>query len=398
MLPQSKLPTNSSDEAELEERTALFLTLAGVAIQKDSPEAVSSRKLFKVLANSVWDWCLLPEASGNSLSVSDSGDLVWVPHRFGSLGLVQPSINYPNVRQSFGLFAHMSDLLRLGIYAKYGVRIVPAGSDRDGQRIAFEFPQFLSISQLLQSRVDEIDRHVWSELTQIYAGLDDRSLDTMASCRNSTTTTFSLWTQLVVWRDDLLLACGILQEVPERQRTPGESLALSSAVARAAAAASQFGRKVRYWQERDSVISDVRKAAVGTELNSLIPVTAFHRSTVDSDQLDALLNVRDIMSAGSTIFQGLFRQYGLAPGTPADPRSAEDALRVIRERTGAVEWGFRELATLWCGTEIKPVADYIETLLSVVITTVERETRLTIANTREHYRTFMQANYPLPRG
>jgi len=338
----------------------------------------------------VWDWSLLPGVSSEQLKVSDPGDLVWVPHRFGSLGLIQPSINYLNVRRAFGRFAHLSDLLSIGIYGKYGVRMTPSPNGRN-QLI---FPKFLSFAQLTHSRVGEIDWHLWPVLAEIYAALDDWSIDTMASCRNITAATLTLWTQLVFWRNDLIAACSILQEAPEEKRTIEERRNLQSAIAGANAAVSHFAKKMRYWEDRDRVISEVKQVAASTELGAYVPATETHGLPFPESPLKALFGLRDLLDATHSIVHGLFTQHRLT-SVPVDPTAAQAALILIRERTGSQDWQFRELATLWFGTETTVVAEYVESLVTTVTSVMERETGLPISDQRAHYKSVMERYYPL---
>jgi hypothetical protein len=98
----------------LEERTALLFNLAGVHIQKvrsSSAVGVSSRRLYKVLANCIWDCHWLSHDHPAEFPFRGVGDLVWIPHRFGALGQVIPQLEYENLTLEHGLFANVFDLV-----------------------------------------------------------------------------------------------------------------------------------------------------------------------------------------------------------------------------------------------------------------------------------------------
>src|ERR1039458_6579035 len=175
--------TSKSAQLRSEEKTALLFSLAGVAIQQvRGTDNISGRRLFKVLANCVWDWSWIPIASKQQFLVSEVADLVWVPHRFGALGLVKPTIRYVDIPLQYGLFAHPNELLQCGQYAKYNIA---SFTDAKGKP-RLRFPAFISFEQQKHAGVNDIDLHSWPQLTGFYGTLEDETLDALASCRTET--------------------------------------------------------------------------------------------------------------------------------------------------------------------------------------------------------------------
>src|SRR5580765_3098645 len=106
-------------------RTAYFINAAGVTAQSllPDPEAgISTRRLFKLLANTVWEWHWLSHLYKKRFRFLGCGDLLWVPHYFGALGLVHAK-NYPNVaRRKFNLFIDPLDLFSSRLFRTFNTR------------------------------------------------------------------------------------------------------------------------------------------------------------------------------------------------------------------------------------------------------------------------------------
>ena len=198
-----------SIEGELyarQELTAVLFTLAGIEIQRVASSAepgIAARRLLKTLANTVWDYSLLPERSLGRLRVLPPGDFVWTPHRHGALGMVKPSVVYRRGVLSYGSFYDPTVLLNLGNYQKYQIQIhrTPQGLRR------IVFPQYLRFEAIVKSGIERIDEQVWCQIVRLYSPLDDKTLNCLASCRNETAVVQSLLVELVFFFQEVQFVC-----------------------------------------------------------------------------------------------------------------------------------------------------------------------------------------------
>ena len=138
----------------LEERTSFLVNFTGVETKRAlsiQSEGVSTRRLYKILANTIYDWHWLSYDNPNRFAFRGVGELVWIPHRFGSLGLVAPSIEYnSNIKLHYGLFANIIDLFASKEYAKWGYKeIKQVGDERH-----IVFAPFLNFELLEKSELN----------------------------------------------------------------------------------------------------------------------------------------------------------------------------------------------------------------------------------------------------
>jgi hypothetical protein len=383
---------NKSDNVRIEEKTALLFSLAGVAIQQARrTDSVSSRRLFKVLANCVWDWSWIPIASKQQFLVSEVADLVWVPHRFGALGLVKPTIKYLGIPLQYGLFAHPAQLIGCGVYAKYNIA---SFSDPQG-RPRVRFPAFISFEQQKHAGVNDIDLHFWPQLAGFYGALEDETLDALASCRTETAVVHSLWAQIVLWREDVSVMARILQDFPPDTRTPLQKSDLNEATLQATAAASQFGKKATYWRRRDEVLSKVHAHAPHFELGTYVPTITANPKCQFAPKIKAFLALEPTIGAANLLVQGLCAQLGLHDKL-VDIKRAEEAVEVLNANRPD-KLSFQTVAALWFDRSDADVGEFIEQLLATTTQQLEVAVDVPIAEARRHYKEHVNDRYPLPR-
>jgi hypothetical protein len=372
-----------------EERTAIFLALAGISIQrKQGSGPVFSRRLFKVLANCIWDWAFLPHVSEGRIRVGNPGDLVWVPYRYGSLGHIMPTICYDGIELLDGLFAHPIDLFRCPQYSKYGIEVVTGQNGKP----ALQFPQFISFKDQTHSGVQHVDLNFWNEAVSFYAGQPDEVLDALASCRTETATSLNLWTQLMFWKEDTLKAAQLLRDAASFEAEPVRGR-LQRIASDAFGAASQFSTKVGYWQTRDQVVLKASSKADRSEIAEFIPILSVRPGCPAAARLPVLLGFEGYVRNCDNIVRFLFGRLAIIEPT-FDIDQAEEALDVLSGFL-SVQLPFQPFAVLAYQKNGKAIGQYIEDLMSRFCSRTVNLLGLGLQERRVHFRDMVKHHYPL---
>jgi hypothetical protein len=383
----------------MEERTSFFINLAGIHIQQALhlvEDGVPSRRLYKVLANAIADWHWLSSEYPEKFAFDGAGWLTWVPHRFGALGFVVSNMEYgPQIRLNCGLFPNMIDLFESGIYAKYGFR----GVKKDGDERRLLFAPFMQFDLLRKSRTGPHEQHFWPKLVEVYAKLDDKTLDALASCRNETMSAHSLWIQLVSWKRYMGRVVDILQQMGGSPKE-SEKRAIRLNFDEARTCLKQFFVKIGYRKEIGSFIEKARAEAFTTEFNQLIP---------------CLHEVPDISAAiGSkfVIFEQLSPFVEAVHGVCGELRKLVEANSANEQPDRmALEKNLKKLGTILPASElldlrrwllllmqqnVREIARLCSELVEEVFAYFEDQLDLAVLRLTPHYKAFLATYYPLP--
>lgn len=384
----------------MEERTSFFINLTGIHIQQALQlveEGVPSRKLYKVLANALSDWHWLSSEYPDKFAFDGVGWLTWVPHRFGALGFVASNMEYgPTIRLNCGLFPNMIDLFTSGIYAKYGFRGVK--KERDEKRLLFA--PFMQFDLLRKSRTGPHEQHFWPKLVEVYAKLDDKTLDALASCRNETMCAHSLWIQLVSWKRYMGRVLDILQQVGTGQLTEEEEQELQFHFKEARTCVKQFFVKVGYHHDISSFVEKARREAATTEFNKLIPCL-----NEISDVSTSIGSKRIVFERISAFVEALHGVCGeVRKLTDLDPKSEgqdridlEKNLEKISKILPSNDLlDLRRWLLLLMQQNVREIARLCAQLVDEVFAFFEAELDLPILRLTPHYKTFLASYYPLP--
>ncbi|MEI9972528.1 MAG: hypothetical protein WDO73_11015 [Ignavibacteriota bacterium] len=377
------------DHLRREERTAVFLALAGIGIQrKQGSGPVSSRRLYKVLANCIWDWAFLPDASQGKIRVGNPGDLVWVPYRYGSLGHVMPTICYKDIELLDGLFVHPVDLFRCPQYSKYGIKVVTGQNGRP----ALQFPNFLPFKEQTHSGVQHVDLNFWNEAVSFYARQPDDVLDALASCRTETATSLNLWTQLMFWKEDTLKAAQLLRDTPNFEVEPVRNR-LQRISSDAFGAASQFSIKAAYWRTRDHVVLQATSGVEPSEIGEFVPIRSVRSGCPAAARLPVLLGMEDCVRSCNNIVRFLFGRLAIVNPT-FDIEQAEQALEAV-SKVLPEKLPFQPFAVLAYQKNSKAIGQYVEDLVRLFCDYTSLLLDLGLYERRLHFREFVKYHYPL---
>ena len=368
-----------------QELTAILFALAGIEIQRTAArdsDGVSSHKLLKTIANCVWDYGLLPKVSKGGVGVSRPGDLVWTPHRYGALGLIKASRAYSSVRVSYGSFCYPQYIVHRGTYQKYNIAIkYPSPRMR-----RFVFPDYLSFETITKSGIERIDQTIWPELVGIYAKLDDRSLNCLASCRNEAAAVHSLWIELVFFLHGLQETCEQLEEDPSVLERAENREALNGTALRTFAAAREFRYKLELLNRRDEAVDRAHRLSVRSQLHEYIPIT--HSNVAPPIALGRFIQIAEKINSVSLIVESLFRCVGLGEhdGSIVD---IETCCHSVRNMVA-----FEEVAGLYYGPEPREIARLCWRLCSQLRSSCECALGMVVMDPIAHYRSFFESFYP----
>jgi hypothetical protein len=383
----------------MEERTSFFINLAGIHIQKTlhlEDSGVPTRKLYKVLANALSDWHWLSYQYPKRFQFAGAGWLTWVPHRFGALGFVASNMQYgPQIHLNCGLFPNMIDLFNSGIYAKYGFR----GVRKEGDERRLLFAPFIRYDMLKKSGSGQHEQHFWPQLIEIYAKLDDKTLDALASCRTGTTTTHSLWIQLVSWKRHMGRVLDTLQQsgsslTPQQRQTVGANFE------EARTCVKQFFVKIGYWNDIDRFVSKAREEAAKTELNDLVP------------SLNEIRNLSSLIGSKNAVLENQFKFVESLHGLCGEIRKLIDDPATYQPDTDTLERTLDNLRPILALDEllqlrrwllllmqqnVHDLARLCNDLVNAVFNVFEEELSLPILRLTPHYKAFLASYYPLPK-
>lgn len=385
------------EKLSLEQRTAAFFNLAGIRAQEVLGcvnAGLSTRKIYKILANAIQDWTWLSFSSPEEFKFHGIGGLIWVPHRFGALGLVQPHIQY-TIRFNYGLFPNVIDLVGADEYAKYG-----CVAREEGEVRKIQFAPFLAYGVLQKLPVKPHEQHYWGKIVEVYSKLDDETLDAMASCRSRTTGAHSLWIQFVHWKREMGIALDRLRQEDPKNLEEEKKTELRTHIEAALACIRNTGVKAAFRLNLNEHVQKTKTAAANTELAKVVPCLN------DLDKMsflnfDTFVKLFNHLGAVNGICQECLKQTGLISGTE------EADLDVIQQRLGDLGRLHLQNASLiderrWF-TLLRPVKEKNKELASLclqLITEVykvfEKELGLPIHRPTEHYSEFLRSRYPLP--
>ena len=291
----------------LEQRTAFLINLTGVAAQEILGEGISTRKLYKILANTLVDWHWLSNKHYDKFPFLGAGELVWVPHRFGALGLVVPKIEYANITLHLGLFPNILQLFESGEYAKYGAKSI----ERSSHDRSIIFPKFIALDSSVKSGVEHHERHFWSILVSIYSRLDDAALDALASCRTKTLAVHSLWVQLLLWRSNIVKALNILKQEYIDSIDEITRKEIIGNIETARGCVKHIFTKRDYAENISIHIIKLREQAAQTELAPYLPCIEELGETSLSQKLDTFLYFCEVVNALHDVFREFQKCLGL---------------------------------------------------------------------------------------
>lgn len=398
-LISGDLLTNK-EKLVLEERTALLINLAGVTAQKTLAafdQGVSTRRFYKILANAIYDWHWLSFNHKDVFVFNGIGNLVWTPHRFGSLGQVKPAIEYEgeDIKLHHGQFANMADLFKSKIYNSYGYR----GTTGTLGQHYFLFPAFISYDALTKSRVEPQEQHFWEELVKIYSSLSDSSLDAMASCRTKTAGFHSLWIQFVMWKRYMGTAIDMLNTQNPMSYDSDTRQRLMENIESARACIRQIFLKIKYQSNIQEHIDGVKKSATYTELSSYLPCV---------DELEpSVVNKYEIFVEFSTALETLHdicREFQIHQGL--DKQEHNVSLTVLESKLQDIGLSLKLSSDLvdtikWCNLFLqkdtrKEIAQRIMILIETSFGVFEEKLGLKFERPSGHYGKFITQYYPLP--
>lgn len=396
----------NKQKLSLEERTSFFINFTGIETQSvlsSQHEGVSTRRLYKILANTILDWHWLSHQDGARFAFRGIGELVWTPHKFGALGLVAPSIEYNsniNIKLHYGLFANLLDLFASKEYAKWGYKAIK----QIGDERYIVFAPYLDFERLEKSKVEGQERHFWAELVHIYCRLSDRTLDALASCRNKTTTSHSLLIQLVNWKRHMGTAFDMLQQDNMVSMDTTTKTQVKNHIDAARACVKQFFVKVGHFSSIDDHIAQAKAVAANSELNPFVPCVTESPAGAEAvkmeDKCNILLGFSDYFSALHGVCGEFRKQIQIdEPHESPDLIKLTDHLkalgRIIPQADALLD------PKRWVIPFLQPnereIAVLCLSLMDEVFAVFENQLGLPIARPTPHYKDFLYKYYPLPR-
>lgn len=381
------------DKLRLQERTSLFINSAGTAIQRTanvSDAGVSAMKLYKVLANAIWDWHWLADSNKGNSAILGIGDLKWVPHRFGSLGQVAPQLKYPNISLRHGYFATFAELYQSKLYSQFGFR----GARVVGSDTHFFFSkQPLTVQQVKKQALTIEEWLYWAQIIECYSRQTLETLNAMASCRNDTAFFHNLWIQYVVWKRN----AGVLM-ARLRDQEIGTIRDVDELISSASASIAQLRLKSNYYRDREKYVALVREAASYTEFSTSVPflregTTWSCAMTEKSDKLRCL--IPSLESLHELVVAMCYR-IGIV-SVESEQNSVEGILgslvEAIPQMASKIE--MNAWNSIWLRRNVKQVGAEVLNLINLVYSAIEELVGLEFGRVGDHYRCFFK-EYPLP--
>ena len=393
---------NSGDDIERsrfskEERTALFINLAGVHAQQALSivdEGIPSSKLSKILANVLIDWHWLSFKHPTQFNFYGTGELHWVPVRGGAVGLVVPGIDYAGIKLHHGYFANLMDLFEESReYNKYDFKGVI------GKRQLL-FPPFIAFETLAKSPVEYHERYFWEQLVKVYAVLSDSALNALASCRNDATSALSMWMQFILWKRYMGMAVDTLRQEAVESLDNRKRQELVGKFKDAGKCIEQLSLLIDYKSKIQKYIKQVEEVAENTELFPFIPLTDVLSKTSLADKRETFVELSAILKDLNNICENFQIHMGLAqPGLIISYAALQAGLKNIETHlliSGEVVDFTRWHSLFLQGDSKREAARLLLSLIESVFTAFEGKLELYFDRLSVHYQTFFERFYPLP--
>jgi hypothetical protein len=183
-------------------RTAFFLNLCGVMVQRrlgSASHGISTSALMSTLANVLIDWYCISAQRPGVLGFDTTGDIVWVPSRFGGTSRVLAAKQDKSKTKPFGLFELVSELLNTDMYRDYGFQ----RSERRKDGTYLTLAEHIAFDAGVKSSVSSMERHYWELLADRYAALSARQRIALASARTPQFALLCMFVQFAYWRRDM---------------------------------------------------------------------------------------------------------------------------------------------------------------------------------------------------
>lgn len=371
-------------------RSAFFLGKAGWTAQfRGGHATISQYRLYKLLANLLWDWHWLSKSYSNAYDFHGAGDLVWVPHLFGGLCMGQPTLyeaGAADFKLQDGLYASLSQLGQCKMYSLYGFKTMRAA---DGKfSLSFIDPGY----QLeRRARVEDQERHYWTKLLDVYCQLTVDELNSMATCRTPGATLLSVRAQLVRWHKNTTKALNAFAT----GRAAEIDVGLYFRSARECA--DQFHEKLRIWDHIGEPRQHVADLAAKTELAGRVPMLLdLPQYRFAGDRVEALRRHEPVIAALQSVFsqiEALWLKKGV------DSEALEERLGLLSGRD-LVEKRLCD-ASVWMalalGTRTRELARLCQDLIDACVNAVASESGVTIPRQSDFYNAVASSEYPLPR-
>ena len=377
----------------LQERTSLFINSAGTQIQRRencAATGVSTKRLYKVIANAIWDWHWLAHGILPNSSINGIGDLVWVPHRFGALGLVVPKITYRHVVLWHGHFANYLELFAGKTYSQHGFRGI---RQERGERFLLFSQQTMDLERMKKQALTSDEWTYWRELIDCYAGQTTETLNACASCRNQTSTLHNLWIQYVVWKHNMSTVARTLRELAVAQRSPF----IEERILHARFAIKQVAAKIEYYDNRQLYLARIKEASSFTEFAAAVPVTSegLHWEASSEEALTKLIALAPTLEALHDLAEVLCNRLGLCSGGASGPVDMEDALGRLSTLQATADLRPSVWDPIWLRANAREAGARMASLFDDVFTAIGLQTGLQFAKLGDHYGEYLKA-YPLP--
>lgn len=384
----------------LEERTAFFINYTGIISQqslKAVDEGISTRKLYKILANVIIDWHWLSYIHRDKFAFRGIGELVWVPHKFGALGLIAPQVPY-RTDMHLGLFPNVLSLVSTRMYKYWGVR----GVKEVGDERHIQFAPFLPFQALEKSRVQAHERYFWEKLAGVYSVLDDDSLNALASCRNDSSSAHSLWIQFVNWKRHMGTALDMAVKESFASMAEHRKKEVLENIESARACIKQFFKKKDFHEHIDSYIDKAKQRASQTELEGYIPCVNDDKRIIDriGSKYSIFVELSEYISALHAICGEFRKQITTGEGDEKpDPiklgKNLERLKKVVRTSNLDLVEPARWYLPFLESNE-REIARLCLLLIDEVFGYFQKQLNLPFHRPTKHYTEFLSKFYPLP--
>lgn len=380
---------SKSQAIDRETRTAYLVGFTGTYAQAYyRTDQISTHKCYKLLANIIWDWHWLSKLHPDRFAFPGIGDLVWVPHLYGGLGKVAPSIREPEFRLEHGLFAALSDLSSVGVYASHGlVRPVPGSAG-----VEVQFAKFMPSRLKQKSLVQPLERDLWEQLLSVYVQCSDEQLNALASCRTPVATVESLVVELIRWRQHMGRALRFVVE--GRASDP----AVAKQFQQARFCIHQFFVKAKFWSEMAKHRSAVNLLANRTEVGDLVPMQTDLADRKDraESELAVLIGCGDDIHAMHFVCRQIDKRLH---AERLDPRRLEVQLDRLAKLHGSANDIFdaNTWHSLLFGGPDKDLAARGLRLIELTFQSLSMLLDRELPPQRAYYERLMGDRYPLPR-
>lgn len=398
---------SDSERFYQDERTAFFVSVAGVYIQSclgAQGKGISSKKLYKVLANAIWDWHWLSFKSPATYEFRGIGRLMWSPSRYGAVGQVLSKEAYKfgslkEDQRTFisvkSVFESIPKLLGSREYAKYGTKILS-----NGKKTTLLFANSIPYSLLSKAPVENKEHHYWKLLVESYAAVNDNALNALASCRNMTALVHNLWIQIVYWRSYMMEAL---------KRVPAKGPEIGDLFNDANGCIYQLRLKIDFFTNIALHTNALLEATAFNELHGQIPVRdepIGQDNLQKTDEVQRLLNACTLVIRLHEVCEEVQKMAGFKPG-PLSWKEFEPKMRELRD------WVVNLGNPIWEGFESRllgplrwhkfyedldagSAANHCSILVINVLDALEKYMDRRLKTPTIHHLDFVLSAYPLP--